>query len=98
MLSHCQLQDSIFHIIMRHISPLQIISASCMQDLDHVTVLSCYWGRRRQVIIKLTARVAQHRHFCARQTALERQDLSRTYLAYHELEDVIINNNIYALL
>ena len=36
--------------------------------------------------------------FCARQTALERQDLSRTYLAYHELEDVIINNNIYALL
>lgn len=41
MLSHCQLQDSIFHIIMRHISPLQIIFASCMQDLDHVMVLSC---------------------------------------------------------
>ena len=27
---------------------------------------------------------------CARQTALERQDLSCTYLAHHELESVII--------
>ena len=27
---------------------------------------------------------------CARQTALERQDLSRTYLAHHELESVVI--------
>jgi len=27
---------------------------------------------------------------CARQTALERQDLSRTYLDHHELESIII--------
>ncbi len=27
---------------------------------------------------------------CTRQTALERQDLSRTYLAHHELESVIV--------
>ncbi len=27
---------------------------------------------------------------CARQTALERQDLSRTYLAHHELESVVM--------
>ena len=26
----------------------------------------------------------------ARQTALERQDLSRTYLAHHELENVVV--------
>ncbi len=27
---------------------------------------------------------------CARQTALERQNLSRTYLAHHELESIVI--------
>ncbi len=27
---------------------------------------------------------------CAKQTALERQDLSRTYLAHYELESVVV--------
>ena len=31
----------------------------------------------------------RHLQRCARQTALERQDLSCTYLAHHELESVI---------
>ncbi len=57
MLSHCQLQDGIFHIIMRHISPLQVTCASCMQDLEHVRLLLCYC-LSVQVMIKLMADIA----------------------------------------
>jgi len=35
-------------------------------------------------------KVSCHSPRCARPTALERQDFSRTYLAHHELESVII--------
>ena len=35
-------------------------------------------------------KVSCHSPRCARPTALERQDFSRTYLAHHELESVIM--------